>query len=982
MSTAASSFSALDNAGVHPEWAAQFKVVQAGKAASTRIIQRSRNDFDFESELGEGSYSTVMLARDNHTSKLYAIKVLDKRYIIKEKKVKYVNIEKDALNKLSKIDKKGIVHLFFTFQDESSLYFVLDYVPNGELLSLIKNYKSLNEKVTKYYAAQLISAIQFMHSQGIIHRDLKPENILLDSNYHIQITDFGTAKLLDFSSSSSSYIDPQNAKSFVGTAEYVAPELLTNSKSTGFPCDIWALGCITYQLLAGKPPFKASNDYQTFQQIMKLKYAFTPGFPTLFRDFVKRILVPIPADRATIEKLKKHLLFNDINWKMENESVWYTPHPEFSPYKVTAKSIKKIPELGPDFIPRMVSTSAKSKKNKQAAEINNSSKSQASLKNLSSSLGVPLQSAAKSAAAALTTTPAKVAAIVPSLQRKHLSSALKKQAPLKMDSTSLLAQIRKNSQVSISSSSNINKSPSGAVRNVSMSTSSSKSSTVTNRPTSTRSPSCDSSRKTSNPSSPITTYSDQVPQLAAFQHKHNNDNANTSTTKQRKKSASALLIPRSLRRSSTQTSTTNDSSIISTAVTSPSSNKGKKESISTKEDGLIRHNYDSNHSFFKSTKLFLFNNGNQKNNNTIADSRRISDIEMLGADIGVVPPKSPSSLSSPKPKRSITNVNPLSSNSEGDDYFGTIGRSASSKINLVSLAGSPASEVSVDLKSPTVPKKIPISLSASIIKSTHHEIMQSTIPSKKATTNSIDTGYRKSQLENKNFSATTKSKNINSANKETLPLLPKSDVAFANFTNFERLIREQNNNEKSINLHAKTVAPSKSTITHNKSHQKQLSGTQPSIGHGKTVHSHSRQSSSSYSSTIHNNKTANKHKHTNSASLSANAAALVAINKLQTGELLTQIPISTASSKHRKSTEFSGTVEAGNIRRRSEDDRRPSRGEDLRMKYHDFENDERRGHFISPNTQHVHNKIESNDKESKGSSWVSKMSGMSRNISG
>ena len=106
-------------------------------AGETKVIRRSVTDFKFGKELGEGSYSTVILATDKITSKQYAVKVLDKRHIIKEKKVKYVNIEKHALNRLS--DRLGIISLYFTFQDKDSLYFVLDYASNGELLTLIKN---------------------------------------------------------------------------------------------------------------------------------------------------------------------------------------------------------------------------------------------------------------------------------------------------------------------------------------------------------------------------------------------------------------------------------------------------------------------------------------------------------------------------------------------------------------------------------------------------------------------------------------------------------------------------------------------------------------------------------------------------------------------------------------------------------------------------------------------------------------------------
>lgn len=305
------------------------------------IIRKSVKDFKFGKTLGVGSYSTVLLATDKNSGRNFAVKVLDKRHIIREKKVKYVNIEKNTLNRLGKRD--GIIHLFFTFQDESSLYFVLDYASNGELLNLIKQYGSLNEETTKYYGAQILDAVKYMHDNGVVHRDLKPENILLDERKRIQITDFGTAKLLE-KNDAGRYPSDTRAKSFVGTAEYVSPELL-NEKAIGKACDIWALGCILYQMIAGKPPFKATNEYLTFQKIVKLQFAFTAGFPMGCRDLIKKILVLNPKDRITIKEIQQHYFFQPIDFSNPEESVWLPDPPEIGPYKVSAKSMLPIPEL-------------------------------------------------------------------------------------------------------------------------------------------------------------------------------------------------------------------------------------------------------------------------------------------------------------------------------------------------------------------------------------------------------------------------------------------------------------------------------------------------------------------------------------------------------------------------------------------------------------------------------------------------------------
>ncbi|CAG8503063.1 10124_t:CDS:10, partial [Dentiscutata erythropus] len=293
---------------------------------SPSIRKKGVNDFEFGKTLGEGSYSTVVSAIDRTSRREYAIKILEKKHIIKEKKVKYVNIEKNTLNKMN---HPGIVRLYYTFQDQNSLYFVLDHAKNGELLTFIKKLGSFDLNCTRFYAAQIVSAIEYMHSQGVIHRDLKPENILLDENMHIKVTDFGTAKMLESTEDG----EDDRANSFVGTAEYVSPELL-KEKSACKSSDFWALGCIIYQLIAGRPPFKGNNEYMTFQRIVNLEYTFPEGFPPVAKDLVQKLLVLNPSERlgsggkAGIAKLKKHPFFEGTNW----DNIWNTPAPRLLPY--------------------------------------------------------------------------------------------------------------------------------------------------------------------------------------------------------------------------------------------------------------------------------------------------------------------------------------------------------------------------------------------------------------------------------------------------------------------------------------------------------------------------------------------------------------------------------------------------------------------------------------------------------------------------
>lgn len=210
----------------------------------------------------------------------------------------------------------------------------------------------------------MLDTIEYMHSRNVIHRDLKPENILLDDKLRVKITDFGTAKILDpprnpstststtstpptntstpdLSASSPTDTDETRANSFVGTAEYVSPELLTD-KAACKASDLWAFGCIVFQLLAGRPPFKASNEYQTFQKIVNLDYDFPKGFPSVARDLVEKLLVLDPTKRLTVEGIKAHPFFEGVEW---GRKLWKAKSPRLKPYVPPPES-PKIIKLG------------------------------------------------------------------------------------------------------------------------------------------------------------------------------------------------------------------------------------------------------------------------------------------------------------------------------------------------------------------------------------------------------------------------------------------------------------------------------------------------------------------------------------------------------------------------------------------------------------------------------------------------------------
>lgn len=302
--------------------------------------KRTPKDFIFGKVIGEGSFSTVYLAKDIHTSKEYAIKVCDKRHIIKEKKSEYVKREKEVLNMLAGA-KHSFVRLFCTFQDVERLYFVLSYAKNGELLPYINKVGSFDIECTKFYSAEILCGLEYLHGLGIIHRDLKPENILLDERMHVLITDFGSAKILKDNPEcgernlAGEQQQCQRRNSFVGTAQYVSPELLTD-KTTSRASDLWALGCIVYQMVAGLPPFRSRSEYLIFQKILNLEYELPDGFCELARDLVGKLLVLEPSERlgasdehgSGYPSIRAHPFFVNVDFETLHEQ---TPPPIY-PY--------------------------------------------------------------------------------------------------------------------------------------------------------------------------------------------------------------------------------------------------------------------------------------------------------------------------------------------------------------------------------------------------------------------------------------------------------------------------------------------------------------------------------------------------------------------------------------------------------------------------------------------------------------------------
>eukprot|EP01098_Paradermamoeba_levis_P011568 TRINITY_DN4960_c0_g2_i1.p1 TRINITY_DN4960_c0_g2~~TRINITY_DN4960_c0_g2_i1.p1 ORF type:complete len:335 (-),score=79.29 TRINITY_DN4960_c0_g2_i1:1096-2100(-) len=249
----------------NPTWKLEYK--QRHLREKTQHLKRTVADFEFGKQLGVGAYGLVFLATEIKTGTQFAIKRLDKQRITKEKKVPWVNRERNTLDTIRSCT--GVVRLEYTFQDPGYLYFVLNYCPNGDLESWIQKYKTFSLEVVKFRAAEMISILQSIHSKNIVHRDFKPENLLLDGANHLVLTDFGTAK---------NFKQESNSKSFVGTAAFVCPELLQDEPA-GPAADIWAVGVSVFYMLCGQLPFFAPTELKIFELITNRISLFLPIFP-------------------------------------------------------------------------------------------------------------------------------------------------------------------------------------------------------------------------------------------------------------------------------------------------------------------------------------------------------------------------------------------------------------------------------------------------------------------------------------------------------------------------------------------------------------------------------------------------------------------------------------------------------------------------------------------------------------------------------
>ncbi|MED6167267.1 hypothetical protein PIB30_001163 [Stylosanthes scabra] len=316
-------------------------VVRSLRASPINPCSKDRTsieDFEIIKPISRGAFGRVFLARKWATGDLFAIKVLKKADMIRKNAVQSILAERDIL---ISVRNPFVVRFFYSFTCRENLYLVMEYLNGGDLYSLLRNLGCLDEDMARVYIAEVVLALEYLHTLNVIHRDLKPDNLLIGQDGHIKLTDFGLSKVGLINSTDDlsapsfhnngflgdgeqkprhySKREERRKHSVVGTPDYLAPEILLGM-GHGATADWWSVGVILYELIVGIPPFNAEHPQQIFDNIINRDIQW-PKVPEEISfeayDLINKLLNENPVQRlgATgATEVKRHPFFKDINW--------------------------------------------------------------------------------------------------------------------------------------------------------------------------------------------------------------------------------------------------------------------------------------------------------------------------------------------------------------------------------------------------------------------------------------------------------------------------------------------------------------------------------------------------------------------------------------------------------------------------------------------------------------------------------------------
>ncbi|XP_017278329.1 citron rho-interacting kinase isoform X6 [Kryptolebias marmoratus] len=279
-----------------------------------QTLQPGLQDFEPWAVVGRGRFAEVQVVRERATGDVCALKVMNKTVLRTQENMVFHEEERKILSLNS---SPWIPQLLYAFQDKDHVYLAMEYLPGGDLMSLLNRYEDqFDESMAQFYLAELVEAIHAVHQLGYVHRDVKPENILIDRTGHIKLADFGSAAKLTANKTVAVASVP------VGTQDFLSPEVLTAinggpHSSYGIECDWWSLGVIAYEMIYSKSPFSDGTSTKTIHNILNfqryLKFPEEPRASKQFVDLVQSLLCGA-KERLGFQGLRCHSFFSSIDW--------------------------------------------------------------------------------------------------------------------------------------------------------------------------------------------------------------------------------------------------------------------------------------------------------------------------------------------------------------------------------------------------------------------------------------------------------------------------------------------------------------------------------------------------------------------------------------------------------------------------------------------------------------------------------------------
>lgn len=327
-----------------------------------RRLKPKHKDFEMITQVGQGGYGQVYLARKKDTKEVCALKILNKKLLFKLNETNHVLTERDILTTTR---SEWLVKLLYAFQDPESLFLAMEFVPGGDFRTLLINTKYLKSAHARFYISEMFCAVNALHELGYTHRDLKPENFLIDAKGHIKLTDFGLAagtvsneriesmkirleevKNLEFPGFKEKSIEDRRkiyhhmretdvnyANSMVGSPDYMALEVL-EGKKYDFTVDYWSLGCMLFESLVSYTPFSGSSSNETYENLRHWKQTLRrprldngrPAFSDRTWDLITRLIADPISRLRSFEHVKRMPYFSDIDFdNLRNMSPPFIP---------------------------------------------------------------------------------------------------------------------------------------------------------------------------------------------------------------------------------------------------------------------------------------------------------------------------------------------------------------------------------------------------------------------------------------------------------------------------------------------------------------------------------------------------------------------------------------------------------------------------------------------------------------------------------